>query len=278
MKRLFISVFIISNLLYFQIIAQNFYAGQTSGSNVVYIDISPDIILSPGWNQTVTESFDIDNDGSDDLLFGASDNHLMGGYTENSYVFIYGATEICYDSDTVKWVEKLLFQDTISQNILWDYWAGTNCLRYEWYFYDPPYSGGSQGIFKGYGYMAFKIETANDTLLGWFYLRVSAGYIRIYEYAFTGAYVGEKENNFNDFQLNFFPNPTNNFIDVVITQDIEFSNLSYSIQTINGVLVKHDKIRTNKFRIELDNYSKGILFLIIRDNENIIEVNKIVKL
>ncbi len=103
-------------------------------------------------------------------------------------------------------------------------------------------------------------------------------FIEIYEYAFTGTYVGEKENNFNDFQLNFFPNPTNNFIDVVITQDIEFSNLSYSIQTINGVLIKHNKIHANKFRIELDNYSKGILFLIIRDNENIIEVNKIVKL
>lgn len=277
MKRLFVAVFIISNLLYFQIIAQNFYAGQTSGSNVVYINIS-DIILSPGMNQTVSESFDIDNDGSDDLSFWAGYGSYMGGYTKNSSINIFGATEVCYDSDTTSWVERLLFQDTITHNILWYNWAGSGCLRYEWQFYDPPYSGGSQGIFTGYGYMAFKIETENDTLLGWFYLKVSAGFIRIYEYAYTGTYVGEKENNFNDFQLNFFPNPTNNFIDVIITQDIEFSNLSYSIQTINGVLVKHDKIHANKFRIELDNYSKGILFLIIRDNENILEVKKIVKL
>ena len=91
-----------------------------------------------------------------------------------------------------------------------------------------------------------------------------------------GTLEGIKEETLSKAEL--FPNPFKNTTTISLNPDINIAGISINIynslgQEINIIPL----INNNKLIIDLSRYSNGIYYLIIRDNSNIIQSNKLVK-
>ncbi|MFK7808337.1 MAG: T9SS type A sorting domain-containing protein [Saprospiraceae bacterium] len=99
------------------------------------------------------------------------------------------------------------------------------------------------------------------------------GLISFVDYACDLVPTEEIENQFT--QVEIYPNPSSDFIFI----DHQFSdadNLSYSIFSIDGKSLGSSKLVADKIDVSL--FSKGIYFLQIFENENLISIKKIIRL
>ena len=67
-------------------------------------------------------------------------------------------------------------------------------------------------------------------------------------------------------ELNIYPNPANDFIDIETTGISDFQNSYFSIFDITGNLVTKEKMIQNKTRIDLSEFPNGLYLIQVRNN------------
>ncbi len=80
--------------------------------------------------------------------------------------------------------------------------------------------------------------------------------------------------NSDNFNISLFPNPTQDFITLKIS---DLKNLNYNISDINGKLLDEGKIISQNTEISVIRLPSAVYFLKIFDNEEIIKIYRIVK-
>jgi hypothetical protein len=84
--------------------------------------------------------------------------------------------------------------------------------------------------------------------------------------AYNYIYTGIEENSFED-QINIYPNPANNHINITKENDID--DLSITIyNTIGQILYSEQEINSNSSQIDISNISNGLLFIKIESDNN----------
>ncbi|CAM4142059.1 MULTISPECIES: T9SS type A sorting domain-containing protein [Flavobacterium] len=82
------------------------------------------------------------------------------------------------------------------------------------------------------------------------------------------------ENNFVDINIQFYPNPVNNYLNIKIKDKLK--NSKFSIFQISGKTSKTGNLKNNLNTINLEELSKGVYFLKI-EKDDLIQTIKIIK-
>ena len=78
-----------------------------------------------------------------------------------------------------------------------------------------------------------------------------------------------------DFEMNVFPNPTSDFVNITVENLKE--NLSFSIYTVEGKLVMTNKLIALSTKLDIATYVKGTYFLKVTDGTALMKTYKILK-
>lgn len=153
-------------------------------------------------------------------------------------------------------------------------WVTSNCLK-DFYFYDPildvwdtipkAFPGGRRNYVPSFviGDNAFFGTGTNGTNLGdiWGYeWKISVG---VNEYDKT-----------NDIAI--FPNPTSDFINISITDEIINFNPKILLFSTEGKEVFSQSINTKHTTIDISNFKKGIYFISLSNSDKTISTKKII--
>lgn len=94
--------------------------------------------------------------------------------------------------------------------------------------------------------------------------------------AFEISVLGENHFPEIELQLEIYPNPTNDILNLMI-ENRNFNQLEYSLFDISGKTLILGKPNGNQTNIDMSNYQTGIYFLKIYENNNEIKTFKIIK-
>lgn len=227
-------IFLIYPVLVF---GQSIFAGQSSGTNIVYHDIDDLHIDSPYWNSSDYEYMDLNDDGIIDL-------RLLTSFTYDSHVNSMSsraaadAADNCQYStlyDHTYWIRKHGYGDLVDGSLNWYVEQGP---YYGGLFYALYNSKGTDGVFTGDGYMTFRI-CKTDTTYGWIriYSNVSfdGAYLTVSEYAYKSTASGTSFESENSARPLFYINK-DQFI-VEIPQAIYYSSSLLSCYDLSGRLI-----------------------------------------
>lgn len=67
------------------------------------------------------------------------------------------------------------------------------------------------------------------------------------------------EENFQNHQVNFFPNPANDFL--IVDFPPEYQNISFDIYTISGQLVRTSQNNQSGEKININTFPNGMYFI-----------------
>jgi hypothetical protein len=70
----------------------------------------------------------------------------------------------------------------------------------------------------------------------------------------------------NNFVVNIYPNPANNFIKIATSGAFDAGNLFYELYNSYGEVISRNTISTNVKELDLSNLTAGIYILKIQDN------------
>lgn len=270
----------------FGISAQRIIAGM-HGSNDYYYDFIPDKILSLSTStyDHVTHSLDINNDGINDLIFGAQRevNHW------NGYIGLYlsslnqtGFTIEGFDSCFAIFDSTLQYQlfyleamaksfskyDTIRNNLFW--YPSKVYMKYGRGSVNQPWiqgysCGGIMDTNKTDYYVGVKVLIPNDTLYGWIKIRIGDFSITIEEYACNLHSIGMDE-PLNEFDISIYPNPTNGQLFI---RNTRFNKSKCTIQVFNvlGECIFKAYLNSEETTIDISEKPKGIYMIkVFSDN------------
>jgi hypothetical protein len=79
-----------------------------------------------------------------------------------------------------------------------------------------------------------------------------------------------------DLSVEAYPNPTNDFLLLKI-EDFQFSNLSYQLYDMNGILIQNEKITGRESIIVMGNLSSATYFVKVTDENKELKIFKIIK-
>lgn len=82
--------------------------------------------------------------------------------------------------------------------------------------------------------------------------------------------------NFENVSVTIFPNPTSNYVNIDI-KNCDFSIKQIEVLDVYGKLIKKESFSGNSGKIDMSNLSQGLYILIIREENNILNIHKIVK-
>ena len=160
---------------------QAFYAGQTTGGNIIYNNFS-DIHLSAfSWSSQDAVSIDLNNDNSNDIYFWTQWIYYShpGYESASAGANPLNGIEISTTIDNPNWIRKHAEGDAIDRLLNWSPDNGI--------FYCAS-SSGSSGSFGGPGFMAYRICNP-DTIYGWIKLdrgtMMGPSELSIYELAYS---------------------------------------------------------------------------------------------
>lgn len=128
-------------------------------------------------------------------------------------------------------------------------------------------------------YMAVKILTPSDTLLGWIKLSIIHSSFYHYQaiiksYALQKNVASQIKENKNEKLFSVFPNPSNNYININIPKLVKENYLT--IMGENGQIINKYTIVNPFTHLDISNLKSGIYFLKMSNDEGF-EVRKIVK-
>ena len=76
--------------------------------------------------------------------------------------------------------------------------------------------------------------------------------------------------------INIYPNPTTNFVELK-TGSPEIENMQYSVTDINGKILQNEEVTNETEQLNFSNYSNGVYFLTITQENQVIKSFKIIK-
>ncbi|HRG37104.1 MAG TPA: T9SS type A sorting domain-containing protein [Bacteroidia bacterium] len=83
------------------------------------------------------------------------------------------------------------------------------------------------------------------------------------------------ENQQSKLQMEFYPNPVNNIVQVQLSEQV--NNATLKVYTITGqVVLEKTKVSGNKFQLQIENLASGTYFIELTENGNSSR-NKLIK-
>lgn len=269
MKKLFILLFVIA---FAKVEAQYIIAGQYT-ANDYFHDVVPDSTYNSPWPAgTTIKPIDINGDGIIDFELGVYFSGGLGnpgGHTyiaakNNNEIVSAGVSTCTYSATFTGTTTSLLAEafdiaDTIKNSLSW---VGTINIAYRYYC---EISNFSTLVSK---YLGVRIFVANDTLYGWIKIGANSGRIILQEFACNkGTSIGINEYSSNSF-IKLFPNPTNSKVEFVF--NIPPTNIKIKIvNSLGQIFLEDKKSNSNKFSLDVSNYTNGIYFVEVESNQGI---------
>ncbi len=265
--------------------SQYFFAGYYSPL-IIYVDIDPDTIINSTQNggyHSSTIELDIDNNDTIDFKLKTSGGGGAGG--GGSYCEIIPMTSNCRilsdtlteNGYTVYVPDTLNFGDTI--NSVSD-WNSNTC-----YIWSRPYGLNTfpkvySWLNVGDHYIGVSVTNNSDTLYGWIRVNTqidsiwpSRTFLTVKDYACNKNVVSVFNIEITATPI-IFPNPINNSLTIVLSED--FINGSISIFNINGQLIISTKITNQSSTLNTSKFKSGIYLIKVENNETSI-YRKIIK-
>ncbi len=272
--------FLIITLFTLKGIAQQpFFAGQT-GDSIVFTDIDPNGFVDYNSQYLI----DIDKDGNNDFKIavtvtegGAMSRFIttsISGINENKIIYtptpILDTNGICPSykiakifnygnsigmlKDSCK--ETKLYYSTISNIGL--------CQATEWSNgKDPKYIG--------------VVLNRNDSLFyGWIKVLV-APTVTVMEYAVNIKLITQIQSQQGNQSIKVFPNPTKDFINLIIPNSTNYKNYNLILMNDLGVNIIEEKINENNYTLDLRELISGKYFLVISDDYKVYTKQMILK-
>jgi hypothetical protein len=247
---------------------QGILAGQTSGANVIYLDIDDLLISAPYWNSSEYEYLDLDGDESNDIYFSAEWIY----YSHTSYETTrteagpLGLLQISTLADHPTWTRMHTSGNLINRTLQW-----TSAITT---LYSQSTGTTSQGIFLGEGYLAFRI-CSPDTLYGW--IRIwntsTSPSISVYEYAYVTNFVGTLEGGLtadgNAIRVE------GNVLKLSISENNTVSSYLITLCDLSGRLIYHATLKPGQHTITLNGCHRGFYLLTLSDDHGGTIVKKI---
>jgi hypothetical protein len=79
-----------------------------------------------------------------------------------------------------------------------------------------------------------------------------------------------------DIELNIYPNPTTNYLELNI-EDQELNHLTYQLIDLNGKVIESKKVVKNNTKILMENLPKSTYFLKVQNEKNKVKTFQIIK-
>jgi hypothetical protein len=92
---------------------------------------------------------------------------------------------------------------------------------------------------------------------------------------FGSSIIGIEEKNKEKIIMDFYPNPTNNYLNIDIPDIINYKKLNYQIIDINGRILLSNSIYQPKTTIELTGFASGLYFIQIYNSNILLNSSKI---
>ncbi len=217
-------------------------------------------------------NFDIDKDALMDISF--YNNVTWGGGFTRIYLGVSPISNVEFalsSSFCCSTADSLPKNSVIDNNLLWLNPNPSSCvLRYE--YYSSSYSANT-GLFLGPRilYLGFRKILPNDTLYGWFLLRMNptiqnsyGSNFEILSFAYEKNMVGIKENKMNRPIVKVYPNPVANKLLIETNQDINEIYL-YSVEGR-----KITSLNAKEKEFDVSSISEGVYFLQIKFTEGVL--------
>ncbi len=107
--------------------------------------------------------------------------------------------------------------------------------------------------------------------------------LSLYQFCIGENCLNEILSSDNDYlpyqnQINIFPNPTNDFLNIDLTLSSTMSCNEYILKDLCGKTLKIDKILNSFSTIDLSKIQKGMYFLNLMFNNEVVQTQKIIKL
>lgn len=276
MKLALINLFFVVELLFLttESYSQNNFilAGDSLSKEVNFYDIEDETFiisrLTDSWGKPLdsrcVKQFDLNKDGIYDIQIGGESYYHIVYHSDRLFANGQAGSLISTDNG----VKVYNYNERIDENCNWG--NGSTLVEYTNY-------GINCSLWKNVfdKYLAVKMLTQSDTLLGWVKLSVY-GYDKaiIKSYAVQKSVKSQIEEIKNEKLFSVFPNPSNNFININIHELVRENYLT--ILGENGQILNKYTIVNPFTHIDISNLKSGVYFLKMSNNERF-EVRKIVK-
>lgn len=284
MKNL-IGLFCLLLSVYSSSFSQIITAGQSSGNDIVYEDIIPDIDLDcPFGYGDIHEdtTLDINQDGIDDFLIrtemGSGVSHTIKTSTieplgDNQISIGRSETQIGNYEDTVTiFVAKAY---NYADNIVGDSsFSNLVCaLNYNYDVLDHAAFSISDWVDYGEKYIGFRLIGSSDTTYGWIRAYTpTESHLVMYDYAFI-----EKDLSINSSihaPFTIYPNPSENVVNLKL--DIFYGNEIVKIFDISGRVVYSEQVADKLININIEDFKSG-MYIVSMSNEKSSSISKFIK-
>jgi hypothetical protein len=266
--------------------AQYILAGDSTSPDILHKALNKTVHVNgaPGGISYSDESdfmLDLNNDGSDDLVFTVYAWGAHGGEGSECSVTtlnndLIRVTSLPFLDDSTSFVDTLNYHDTIEAKNLW--YTSSNKITLAAYFVnyftgETSYSGIWNSL--PYKYIGISVKIGEHFYYGWVKIEVRAGHgadFYIADCAIMKSHEGiNNEVKGNKYKI--YPNPV--YEKLTIEQEVPEKGSNLTLFNINSQLLVTKEI--NDFRTELDlsSYRRGIYYVIIK-NDNEIVVKKII--
>lgn len=273
-------------VLSFTISGQHILAG-IHGNQDYFYDFVPDKSLgfASGSGGTVTYSLDINNDGINDLIFGAQREVTNWDGNSGSFVISMNQTGFAlegFDSCFAIFDSTLQYHlyyleamaksfskyDTISNNAFW--YPSKVYMGYSRGSVNKPWiygygCGSMMDTTQGDYYVGVRVVIPNDTLFGWVKIRATTNSVTIEEFACNLYSIGMHK-NFNEVDVSIYPNPTNGQLTILNTRYDKHQSIVI-IFNLLGEMILECEPDTEKTTIDLSDQPKGVYMCRISSNQ-----------
>jgi hypothetical protein len=249
-----------------------FTAGQTDGPFVKYFDFEPDSTISSDIMSGIYEKhFDlfINEDNEPDATITL--NWTGAWHGENYFIDVetFGNTNICVNEANSNNSDILTKGYMLTSLNNWN--NGTLSMAYNYGGWDGSGPGGLwfNAVNK---YLGFRTITSQDTSFAWVRLSLSGAFsVSVKDYAvqnFSALLNTDLKNG-----LNIFPNPSNNYVNVLIPE--ESLPAEIKLFNINGKLIKSTEATSTYNILNIENLNAGMYIIKISGSKSVY-INKLI--
>lgn len=267
--------------------AQFILAGDSTSPDILHKALNKTIHVNgaPGfisYSDESTFTLDLNNDGSDDLVFtvyawGAHGGEGSGCSITTLNNNLIRVTYLPFLNDSTSFVDTLNYSDTIEPENFWFTSSNQITLASNSVDYFTG-EGGSWGIWNSLllKYIGIGVKIGEHFYYGWVRIAVSAG--NGADFYITDCAIMKYNEGINDErkgkQYKIYPNPVNEKL--TIEQESSGKGVVLKLFNIDSQLLITKEMCDLKTELDLSSYRSGMYYMIIK-NDNEIVVRKIIK-
>lgn len=93
--------------------------------------------------------------------------------------------------------------------------------------------------------------------------------------SFGNSIIGIEEKKYTNIKIDIYPNPTSDYINIIITDNKVYERIDYKIIDLKGSVISSDTIDKLKKNINVSELSNGLYLLQFFDSNNLLYCSKI---